>query len=131
MSILTHFMPLVFFYTPWKHHKTRGFLMFSRGMERIRWHEMGWYCCTLHIPHSAQWNKSFWSLPFQGITVPIKMLLKQFFQNVSQITSATVYSHITSKIASTFFRWSWTPQRICQSFSGTYFSALSVISEII
>ena len=27
--ILTHFMSLVSFYTPWKHQKTRGFLMFS------------------------------------------------------------------------------------------------------
>ena len=34
--ILTHFIPLVsfFFYTPWKHQKTRGFLMFSGGIER-------------------------------------------------------------------------------------------------
>ena len=29
---LTHFMPIVSFYTPWKHRKTRGFL-FSRGQK--------------------------------------------------------------------------------------------------
>ena len=29
---LTHFMPLIFFYTPWKHQKTRGFL-FSGSIE--------------------------------------------------------------------------------------------------
>ena len=30
---LTHFMPLIFFYTPRKHQKTRGFLMFSGSIE--------------------------------------------------------------------------------------------------
>ena len=35
-------MPLVSFYTPWKHQKTRGFLMFPRGIEKDKWHEMGW-----------------------------------------------------------------------------------------
>ena len=32
--ILTHSMPLISFYTPWKHQKTRCFLMFSGGIER-------------------------------------------------------------------------------------------------
>ena len=35
----THFMPLVSFYTPWKHQKTRGFL-FSGGIEREQCHVM-------------------------------------------------------------------------------------------
>ena len=39
-SLLTHFMPLVSFYTPRK-QKIRGFLMFSRVIERDQWHEMG------------------------------------------------------------------------------------------
>ena len=30
----THSMLLVSFYTPWKHQKTSGFLMFSRGVEK-------------------------------------------------------------------------------------------------
>ena len=38
---LTSFMPPVSFHTPWKYFKTRSFLMFSRGTERDRWHEMG------------------------------------------------------------------------------------------
>ena len=29
---LAHFMPLISFYTPWKHHKTRSFLRFSECM---------------------------------------------------------------------------------------------------
>ena len=39
-SLSTHFSPLGSFYTPWKHQKTRGFLMFSGGVEREQWHEM-------------------------------------------------------------------------------------------
>ena len=35
-------MPLVSFYTPWKQQKTSGFLMFSGGIKRDLWHEMGW-----------------------------------------------------------------------------------------
>ena len=38
---LTHFMSLVFFYTPWKHQKASGFLMFPGGIERYQWNEMG------------------------------------------------------------------------------------------
>ena len=34
-------MLLVSFYTPCKHKKTIGFLMFSGDIERNRWHEMG------------------------------------------------------------------------------------------
>ena len=38
------------FYTHWKRQKTRGFLIFSAGIERDQWHEIGWdkfYCCRL------------------------------------------------------------------------------------
>ena len=35
-------MPMISFDTPWKHKKTCGFLMFSGGIKRDRWHEMGW-----------------------------------------------------------------------------------------
>ena len=41
---LTHFMPLVSYYMPWKHEKTFGFFMFSGGVERNQWHEIGWKC---------------------------------------------------------------------------------------
>ena len=34
-------MPLISFDTPWKHQKTRGFMMFSEGIKRDQWHEMG------------------------------------------------------------------------------------------
>ena len=35
----THFTLLVCIYTPWKHQKTSGFLMFSGGIERDQWYE--------------------------------------------------------------------------------------------
>ena len=38
--LLTHFMPLIFFYTFRKHQKFKGFLIFSRGIERDQRHEM-------------------------------------------------------------------------------------------
>ena len=31
---LTHFKPMFHFYTPWKCQKTKGFLMYSEGIER-------------------------------------------------------------------------------------------------
>ena len=34
-------MPLISFDTPWKHQKTGGFMMFSGGIKRDQWHEMG------------------------------------------------------------------------------------------
>ena len=34
-------MPLVPFYTNWRHQKNFGFLMLPGGAERDQWHEMG------------------------------------------------------------------------------------------
>ena len=43
--LLTHFMPLVSFYALSKHQKTRGFPMFSGGIERDQWNEIGYFLC--------------------------------------------------------------------------------------
>ena len=51
---LTHFLPLVYFYTPWKHQKTFCFLMFSGGIERDQWHKNG-----LSRTYSLSANSSF------------------------------------------------------------------------
>ena len=40
---LIHFMPLVSSYTSWEYQKTSAFLMFSWGVERDQWHEMGYF----------------------------------------------------------------------------------------
>ena len=34
---LTHSMPVVSFYTPWKYQKTAGFFIFSEGIEKDQW----------------------------------------------------------------------------------------------
>ena len=40
--LLTHFSPLLHFYTPWKHQETFGFLTFSGVIEMEHWVKMGW-----------------------------------------------------------------------------------------
>ena len=40
-SFLIHFSPVPHFYTPWKLQKTKGFLMFSGGIEIRHWAKMG------------------------------------------------------------------------------------------
>ena len=40
LSFLTRFVALLFFFTPWKHKKTK-FQLFSGGMENDQWHGMG------------------------------------------------------------------------------------------
>ena len=38
---LSHFSPVFHFYTPWKRHKIKGFLMISGGIEMEHWSKMG------------------------------------------------------------------------------------------
>ena len=38
---LNHFNPVTHFYTPWKRHKTYGFLTFLGGIEMWYWTKMG------------------------------------------------------------------------------------------
>ena len=48
-------MPLLSFYTPWKHQKTRGFGIFSGGKERDQSHDM--------IQKDNTWSKGMeWTL---------------------------------------------------------------------
>ena len=41
LMLLNHFMLLVSFYTPRKHQKIYGFLVFSMGIDKDQWHETG------------------------------------------------------------------------------------------
>ena len=61
MQSLTHFMPLISSYTYWKYQKTTGFLIFSRGIGKDQWHEMGW-------PILAQ---CFISIPSENVRKPL------------------------------------------------------------
>ena len=40
-SVLTPFCPIFWFYNPWKHQKTKGFLVYSRSLELEHWSEIG------------------------------------------------------------------------------------------
>ena len=40
-NLLTHFIPLIYFDTPWKHQKITDFLTFLGGIKRDQWHKMG------------------------------------------------------------------------------------------
>ena len=43
-AILTNFWLMLPFYTPWKHQKTKLFLVFSGGIKWEHWQNMGWNC---------------------------------------------------------------------------------------
>ena len=38
---LTHFSPMLYFYTTWKRLKTKDFITFSGGIEMENWAKMG------------------------------------------------------------------------------------------
>ena len=42
ISLLIYFAPLTISMPPNKHLKTRGFVIFSEGVKRDQWHEMGY-----------------------------------------------------------------------------------------
>ena len=45
-TLLTHFWSMFPFYTPWKHHKSKGFLIFWGGIKWEHWPEMVyWSSC--------------------------------------------------------------------------------------
>ena len=50
-------MPLISFNIPCKHQKTSDFLMFSGGIERDQWYEMGHY--KLLFQHPTQVPNAF------------------------------------------------------------------------
>ena len=55
---LTHFISLVSF-TPWKHQKAIGFLMFSGGIQRDQWYEMDQKDFILKNNKNLQLSRSF------------------------------------------------------------------------
>ena len=59
---LTHLMPMFRFFTPWKCHKTRGFLTFSGGIEMEHWPEIGWWLIYLLGKEQFifSWESIFW-----------------------------------------------------------------------
>ena len=72
-------MPLVSFYTPWKHQKTKGFLMFSRGIERDR---------------EMKWVKNRWDI-FTVFSLTLLFMISDYLSYITQ-------SYITWKHQKTF-----------------------------
>ena len=56
---LTHFWSLFPFYTPWKHQKIFGFLVFSVG---IKWE---------HLPDMGQWHLDFFRKRILQVNAPV------------------------------------------------------------
>ena len=113
VSLLTHFMPLVSLYTPWKHQKTSGFLIFLGGIEREHWQHISYQeRLYLTLNKSACWKFYFSKVYFaqeDSYTLPIPPF--HFKATVLQ-TSSESYSGFceTSKMelfakSSIFYIW--------------------------
>ena len=61
---LTHFQSMFHFHTPWEHHKTYSFFLFSGGIEVEHWLKMG--CIYLHHYTSAPTQQVFLPYPFKN-----------------------------------------------------------------
>ena len=80
-------MQLVSFNTPWKRQKTSGFLMFSVGIKRDQWHEIGYYC-------------EMWTQAYSKVFTARKMnfSIKDFFNKCDQIRNLLrIWSHLLKK----------------------------------
>ena len=58
LKCLTHSNPLIFSYTPWKHQKTSGFLMFSGSIETKHWRKMRGAMLIHVVPMLPEYGKA-------------------------------------------------------------------------
>ena len=93
-----HFMPLVSFYTPWKHQKTRGFLMPPGGTERDQWHEMCWSKAFCE-PNCLSVSDHFMGLVFKGLSYFHRLLLTS--NKFNSFQSSTTFHIETSHLICT------------------------------
>ena len=78
---LTHFMLLFFWYTPWKHQKTKGFLIFSGCIESpVGWNGLMTFqkvfvpsIMKYFLINSAQWVSRFTSLNGSNLTFLVEL----------------------------------------------------------
>ena len=82
---LTHSMPAVSFYTP-RHQGASGFVMFSGGTERDRWHEMGQHSNQTNSagPFSIQQKKLTYFSQY-SISVTLKNSENQRFPDIFRV----------------------------------------------
>ena len=70
------------FYTPWKHQKQRGFLMFSDGIEREQWLEMDLVpklCNVCYLALSKSWTPTLAPFKLQWYRAWDAYLIVHFF----------------------------------------------------
>ena len=94
--ILTNFTPLVSFYNPRKHKKNRSFLMFSRGVERNQWREMGWV--KVHHTSYDIFTATHEYVVITHTAQKMKVSTKDFFSKCNQTRSFLwTWSHLLKK----------------------------------
>ena len=66
VMFLTHFTPLISFDTPWKHHKTKGFQMFSGVYQKrsVTWNGLKTHNCCKNLSESILTFVLSWGLFF-------------------------------------------------------------------
>ena len=95
-AALTHCMPLVSFYSPWK-QITYVFRMLSGGIERDQWHEID----SKYIELSKRWKKWIaWTPSSQSpVLQKITLLRNQFFSFWYPIKEHKYYTNLQLSIA--------------------------------
>ena len=89
ICLLTHFMPLVSFYTPWKHQKISVFRLVARnGLRKIQ----SWF--LIITLHKICENTGHWKPVFSHILCTVSFLYCLI--NISQITKSTSFHFETS-----------------------------------
>ena len=118
-------MSLIILYTLSKHQKTRGFVMFSGGIERDQWHEMGLCCiiqqCLIHklCPYKDKFHRRIQN-PVEHLrwTFLWKQLTTESFYLFSQITLSQMFDWVLN-IPLSLFENECT-QETCKDFDSSF-----------
>ena len=88
--LLTHFQLIFHLYSPWKHQKTTGFLMFQRGIEVEHWFFTEAFHCNLGF--------GFVSAPFENFDKNFKRIsvCNKYLQNKGNLNAWSTISRIVS-----------------------------------
>ena len=87
--VLTHIVPLVSFHLPWKHLRTKNFLMFSRGIQPATWNMLKIKC----------WS-SFFRARLCFLEAAVIRLEKEFLRKLFLPKTCWEYNQIINKYSS-------------------------------
>ena len=87
---LNYFWPMFPFYTPWKHQKIKGFLVFSGGIKWEHWSEIGWdvFQVSKHIKRFSQVSQV---LVFLVMTLNKHTAAKMFIETSNYVNLLFLY----------------------------------------